>query len=128
MASDTDFLTTQKNGVVAINGLNQTIAALQAALVAQTDYYKGKSTSAALSSQTLVAAGSGYLVSIAVTVAGSAAGEANNASTTGGAAASNALAAAPNTVGVYPVGSRFTSGLVVSPGTGQSLVVTYSLD
>jgi hypothetical protein len=31
-------------------------------------------------------------------------------------------------VGTYAVGAKFTHGLVVAPGTGQSINVTYSLD
>ena len=127
MASQTDFLTTGKNAVVAINNLNQTIAAHTTAITAQADYYAGQYTSGATSALTLVSAGAGYLVSFAVTVAG-AAGTLNNAATTGAAAASNALCATPATVGIYPVGARFTNGLVINPGAGQTLLVTYSLD
>ena len=128
MASEADFLTTHKNGVIAITGLNQTLDSFSTSLIDQTNYYKGKSTSGALSSQTLISAGSGFLVSFSVTVAGSAAGTINNSATTGAVAAGNVVAAVPATVGIYPVGARFTSGLVVTPGTGQSIAVTYSLD
>lgn len=117
MASDADFLTTQKNGVVAINAITN-----------QTTYFAGNNTSAALTSQTLIATGSGYLVNFSVTVAGTTVGTVNNAVSTAAAAASNALVGTPNTIGVYSAGVRFTSGLVVTPGTGQSVVVTYSLD
>jgi hypothetical protein len=41
--------------------------------------------------------------------------------------ASGALAATPATVGIYSAGMVFTSGLVVVPGAGQSVNVTYSL-
>ena len=74
---------------------------------------------------TLIYAGSGTLVNFAVTVAGSAAGTINNSATVAGAASGNVLCATPATVGIVAVGSRFTNGLVVSPGTGQSVNVTY---
>ncbi len=123
MASDADFLTTHKNGVIAINA-NTTALNAQAT---QTSYFAGNFTSSALSAQTLVATGSGYLVRFSVVVAG-AEGTINNAASTGGVASSNAIAVTPATVGIYSVGSRFTNGLVVTPGAGQTVVVTYSLD
>lgn len=123
MASDADFLTTGKNGVVAIN-------ANTAALTAQTTltgYLAGQYTSTAHNAAAVIATSSGYLVSFSIIVAG-AAGTINNTTTTGGAAAGNAICATPATVGIYPVGARFSSGLVVTPGAGQTVVVTYSLD
>jgi hypothetical protein len=123
MATQTDFLTTNKNGVVAINNAAQTISSL----LNSYGYFQGQNTSGAKTAQTVIATGSGYLVNFAVVVAG-AAGTINNTATTGGIAATNALCTTPATVGVYPVGARFTDGLVVNPGAGQTLVVTYSLD
>jgi hypothetical protein len=64
-------------------------------------------------------------VNFAVVVAGSAAGTIYNASATS-PAANTALCAVPTTVGVVKTGQVFTVGLVVSPGTGQSINVTYS--
>lgn len=127
MSSTTDFLTTNKNGVVAINNLNQTIAAQTTALTAQADYYAGQYTSAPVTAATLVASGSGYLVNVAILVAG-AAGNVYDAASTGAAGASNLLYPTVATVGFTPVGMRFTDGLVVTPGGGQTVVVTYSLD
>jgi len=112
-----DILTAQKNGVVGINGLNQTMRRAQ-----------GSNTSSTVTAQTLVISGKGYLVSFSVTVAGTTAGTINNASTTVLAAAGNALCATPTTIGVYPCGLVFTNGLVITPGTGQSINITYSLD
>lgn len=122
MATLDDILTTQKNGVVAINNLNQTNA-----------YLGGRVTSAtiaAASGSTLIVTGSGRLVNYSITVKGSAAGTIYNAISTTTAAAANALVATTATqeVGVVQCGLHFSSGLVVTPGTGQSLNVTYSLD
>ena len=116
MATLDDLLTAQKNGVVAINNLNQTTA-----------YLGGKITSNVLTSSTLVISKPGRLVRVSVIIAG-AAGTAYNANTTAGASASNALFVIPATVGVHDVGVHFENGLVITPGAGQSVNVTYSLD
>lgn len=114
-ASLDDILTTQKNGVVAVNALAATIKRAQ-----------GASTSLTVTAQTVVVTGSGYLVNFAVIVAGSAAGTINNAQTAALAGATNALCGTPTTIGVYPCGQVFTDGLVITPGTGQSINVTYT--
>ena len=116
MASLDDILTTQKNGVVAINALNN--ITLGSA---------GTVTSTTVTSTTVVFVGSGRLVNVSVAVKGSADGFIHNASTAGAVAPSNALCATPfAAVGVYPCGQVFTNGLVIDPGAGQSINVTYS--
>ena len=116
MATIDDLLTTQKNGVIALNNINQT-----------SEFLSGKTTSATVTSQTVIATGKGRLVSFSVVVAGSAAGTINNAAVTSSVASGNALVATPNTIGTYQCGCNFTTGLIVTPGTGQSVNVTYSL-
>ena len=115
-ASLDDILTTQKNGVVAINLYSNTLLRGQ-----------GASTSTTVTASTLVVTGRGYIVNYSVVVAGSAEGGLYNASSTGAVAASNQLCATQKVLGVYPVGQVFTNGLVIVPGTGQSINVTYSL-
>jgi hypothetical protein len=115
-ASLDDILTTQKNGVVAINNLSTSINRDQ-----------GTVTSATFSSDTLVITGRGYVSSFSITVAGSASGTINNAQTTALAAPGNVLCATPSTIGIYRAGLVFTNGLVIKPGAGQSINVTYSL-
>ena len=115
MASLDDILTTQKNGVVAVNGLQQ--ANLRG---------QGSFTSATVTADTLVVTGPGRLVNFAVAVDGSAAGGVYDALTVAAAAAANQLCATPATVGVYQTGQIFTDGLEIKPGTGQSINVTYS--
>ena len=115
MASLDDVLTTLKNLVVALGQWNQT-----------TLINDGTLTSATVTSATLVYAGSGKLVNYAVVVAGSAAGTINNASTTGGVASSNALCSTGTTVGLFPVNQNFSNGLVITPGSGQSINVSYA--
>jgi hypothetical protein len=115
MASLDDILTTQKNGVVAINNLSQgTLRGL------------GTQTSATVTAATVIYANRGYFVNFSVVVAGSTAGTISNAATIASVAAANALCAIPATVGVVKVGQVFSDGLVVTPGTGQSVNVTYS--
>lgn len=117
MATLDDILTTQKNGVVAINALNNT-----------TSFIAGKVTTDTVTTKTLVVTGPGILVSFSVTVAGSAAGTINNAQAIGLTSASNVLVTTPASIAnCTPCGCYFTSGLVISPGTGQSINVTYAV-
>ena len=62
-----------------------------------------------------------------VIVAGSADGFIHNAGTPTGATAANALVVTPQTVGIYEAGIVFDTGLVIEPGTGQSINITYAL-
>jgi hypothetical protein len=110
-----DILTTQKNGVVALNNISASNLRGQ-----------GTQTSATVTSPTLIMVGRGYSVNFAVVVAGSTVGTINNAATIALAGAANALCATPAVVGVYQTGQFFNSGLVIIPGTGQSINVTYS--
>ena len=119
MATIDDILTTQKNGVVAINNLGTTLKS----------YNEGQYTSSTVTGSTLIVAGAGRLVSIIIVIAGTTTGYVYNSSTVAGILPANAiLALPPSAVGVYPVGAKFTAGLVIVPGTGQSVNVTYSLD
>jgi hypothetical protein len=114
MASLADILTTQKNGVVALSNTGLALTRAQ-----------GNATSQTVTADTLVIGKAGYLVNVCVVVAGSAAGSIYNASSVAGAAAGNKLFSIPATAGVYPLGQVFNAGLVISPGTGQSINVTY---
>lgn len=115
-ASLDDIVTVQKNGVIAINNLSTSIGREQ-----------GTVTSTTVTGNTVVVTGRGYLASFSVTVAGTANGTINNAQTVALATAANVLCATPQTVGVYRAGLVFTDGLVIQPGAGQSINVTYSL-
>ena len=85
----------------------------------------GRNSSLNITAATVVKAGPGRLVRISVVVAGSAAGTANDCITTGAAAAANEIAAIPNSVGVIPLEWPCATGIVVVPGTGQTLAVSY---
>lgn len=115
MASLDDILTTHKNGVVAINALNQTWLRGQ-----------GVSTSQTVSANTAISTTKGYLVSVSVVVAGSSAGKIYNTTSNTTAIASNLLAVVPNTAGVYTLGLNYNAGLYLIPGTGQEFNVTYT--
>lgn len=80
-----------------------------------------------MTADTLVVSGRGYLVSWSVLVAGSTAGTIYNFNAASGFPASSALCSIGSTVGIFPAGLVFTSGLVIAPGTGQSINVTYFL-
>src|SRR4051812_38454236 len=63
---------------------------------------------------------------VTVVVAGSAPGTLNDIGTTGGAAAGNQFFSIPNVVGSYVVDWPILVGLVVVPGTGQTVSISYS--
>ncbi|MBV8656615.1 MAG: hypothetical protein JO142_02210 [Burkholderiales bacterium] len=58
-------------------------------------------------------------------VAGSAPGSVNDAATIASAAVANLVYVIPNTVGSVLVDWPCFNGLVVTPGTGQTVAVTY---
>ena len=116
MATLDDILTAQKNGVVALNAINSNNLKFQ-----------GTGTSATVTGNTLVITGKGRLVNYAVVVAGTGAGGVYDSATVAGAGASNQLCATLTTLGVYATGQIFSNGLVIKPGTGQSINVTYAL-
>lgn len=114
-ASLSDILTTQKNGVVAINNLSQSN---QKAI--------GTVTSSTVTAPTVIMVGAGFVANFSVVVAGSASGLLYDASSTSSPPATDALCGVPATIGVYSAGQYYTNGLLVVPGTGQSINVTYS--
>lgn len=68
----------------------------------------------------------GICVSVAVVVVGSTVGTVNDVATTGGAAATNQFGTIPNAVGTYQFNWPCGTGIVIVPGTGQTLAVTFS--
>jgi hypothetical protein len=79
-----------------------------------------------ITSATVVKASGGYVASVTVIVAGSAPGSVNDVATTGAAAASNQVYVVPNTVGTYAVNFPVSAGIVVVPGTGQTIAIAYA--
>jgi len=74
---------------------------------------------------TVVKASAGFVSSVNVIVAGSAPGTLNDCLTTGAAAAANQIAVLPNTVGSYELAFPAATGIVVVPGTGQTIAISY---
>ncbi len=65
------------------------------------------------------------LVRVQVLVAGSAAGAAYDGNSTAGNTAANQLAVIPNVVGNYLIDMPCLAGIVIIPGTGQTVAVSY---
>lgn len=86
---------------------------------------KGLKSAKNLTAATLVQAGVGRVAKVSVIVAGSAVGTVNDVATTGAAAVANQIMVIPNTVGVYDLDWPLGLGLVVVPGTGQTVAVSY---
>lgn len=76
----------------------------------------------------LVVVGTGRLVNISIIDGGSGDGMIYNTTTTSTLPDAGRLAVVPQTVGVFPINVVYTAGLVISPGTGQVLNITYSPD
>ena len=71
------------------------------------------------------ALGQGRLARVQVLVAGTTPGAAYDSATVAGAAIANQIGAWPNTVGTYTIDMPFLKGLVVTPGTGQTVAVSF---
>lgn len=148
MASLDDILTTQKNGVVAINGLNATLKLIEAdlpcictnlaALVVAIDgmaantYPSNVSETVLASTTTLIAAGSGKVFSVSIPVhSGSAQVYIYDSATTGGISASNLIYASlpSNAASFTPyqtVQLPYSNGLVLKTDAGMNFCVGYS--
>lgn len=113
MSSLSDILTAAKNVVTAINGVALTYLNVQ-----------GIQNSGKLTAATLVQLGAGRVATVSITTAGSAVGYIYDANST--ASTTNPVYVIPNTVGVVFVNMPVGLGLVVAPGTGQAVTVSYS--
>jgi hypothetical protein len=133
MASLDDILTTQKNGVVAINGLQgllQTISDNSTIISYGSIPTKTSATVVAATAQSVV--GSGILLSVSIpAISGSNTVLIYDSATVGGIASSNLIygslpANASGFVPYHDVRIRYTNGLVVVAGAGMSCVVSYT--
>jgi hypothetical protein len=113
MSSLSDILTAAKNIVTAINGAAQTYLNVQ-----------GAQDAVNISSATLVKSGAGRVAVISVTTAGTTTGSVYDANSS--AATTGKIYVIPNTVGVVFVNMPVSLGIVVSPGTGQIVSISYS--
>lgn len=112
MASLSDILTTAKNVVTAINGVAQTYLAVQ-----------GSQISSDITTATLLKKGSGRVATVSIIVGG-ANGFIYDASVD--TATTKPIYVIPNTVGVIFVNLPVVNGIVVVPGAGQTVSVSYS--
>jgi hypothetical protein len=114
-ASTTDILTAIKNIVTALNTASQSYVNVQ-----------GQANSVAITSATVVKAAPGRICSVSVIIAGSATGRVYDATATGVTA--KPLYVIPDAVGLAPyvVNLPASFGIVVAPGTGQTVTVSYS--
>jgi len=78
-----------------------------------------------ITATTVVKTTAGRIAKISVIVAGSGAGSVYDAATTGAAGAANEVAVIPATAGVVNIDFPVSNGIVVSPGTGQTLAISY---
>lgn len=134
MASLDDILTTQKNGVVAINGLQGLLQTISdnLTIIADDAYPSTVSATIAASTTTLIAAGTGKVFSVSIPVrAGSAQVYIYDSATTGGIAATNLLYASlpSNAASFTPyqdVRLPFKNGLVLKTDAGMNFCVGYT--
>jgi hypothetical protein len=111
-----------------LNFRNAVTRALQPANLDQTGAQlvgKGLTVTFNVTAATVIKNSFGRVAKISVITAGSTAGSVNDAATTGAAAVGNQLAAIPNAVSVIDLDMPFANGLVVTPGTGQVLAVSF---
>lgn len=86
---------------------------------------QGTKTFLNIAANTLVKTGTGRVAKISVIATSSTAGSLHDSATIAGAATSNALAIIPATVGVYNIDIPAFNGIVLKPGTGQTVVISY---
>jgi hypothetical protein len=115
-----DIVTVLKNGVVAMNDLT---AALNSFRQIYTQSI-GDNTYLGASDSNLVYTGAGRLVNVIVT--GTAGGTIHDAATVATATTSNVIYNIPTTASLYQVNVPFFNGLVVKPGAGVTVSMTYS--
>jgi len=122
MSSLSDILTSAKNIAVAINTAAQTYLRVQGAQRSLTLTPTTPVVSPA--GVHLVSSGQGRLASVSVVVAGSADAMIYDSNLT--TSLTQALAVVDNVIGVVVINMPYNSGLVVVPGAGMTIVVSYS--
>jgi hypothetical protein len=124
-ASLDDILTTQKNGVVAINNLSRQLDFIISGVNAAFPSVTSDTHTSVTPHQEVI--GSGRLFGLSVIAhSGSAVGYVYNSATVGAIAAGNAISFIPAVEGFYPVNIAYTDGLVLVAGSGMEVCITYS--
>jgi hypothetical protein len=111
--TDAAQISVWQNLVLAVNSFSQTIQKIQ-----------GQASLSAISASTVVATIPGRLVSVSVTSAGTGTGLIYDSAAL--TATTRPIYVIPEAVGLYPVGIPTNYGIVVVPGPGQIVTVTYS--
>ena len=131
MASLDDILTTQKNGVVAINSLNRLFNVLVNALNSNL-YPADVSPTVQASTTQLIVAGTGRIFAVSIpTHSGSAQISIYNSATTGGIAATNLIyKSLPSNAAAFTpyqtVNLAYTQGIVIVTDAGITCCVAYT--
>lgn len=87
----------------------------------------GTATTLDVTAATIIKNSPGRLFTISVVVAGSAAGAVYDSASTSGNTAANQIGVIPNTAGPVSFNAMPTAtGIVVAPGTGQTVTVSWS--
>jgi len=113
MTSLVDIQTVSQNIAQALNSITNAFTVLL-----------GQSNSAAISATTLVRNGTARLCTVSITTAGSTNGtiyDSNDVAST-----LRPIYTIPNTIGIVQVNMPMGYGIVVTPGTGQVVTVSYS--
>ena len=147
-ASLDDILTTQKNGVVAINGLNQTLKTIEADLpcictnlanistqienIGLASFPSTVSPTVQASTTELIVAGSGRIFAVSIVIhSGSAHIEIYNSATVGGISSTNLIfrSLASNASSFTPYQNTYlayTQGIVIKTDAGMNVCVAYT--
>lgn len=113
MAALDSLLSTAQNVATAINALAQTYLNVQ-----------GAQTASAISTATQLKSGAGRVCSVSVITAGAAVGAIYD--TTDTTSTAHQLYVIPRTVAVFVVNLPASYGIVVAPGSGQVVTVSFS--
>lgn len=79
-----------------------------------------------VTANTVIKASAGYVVTLIVLDAGSANGGLFDAATVGAAVAGTEIFAIPQVAGSYTINFPASNGIVIKPGTGQTIAVSYN--
>lgn len=123
-ASLDDILTTQKNGVQAINALVQALNEFKTIY----DSFVGTDTTNTLTATTgtLIKTGTGRVVNFAISGTVTTVGYLYDAANVGAATTDNIICELPTTNGIYQANILFHDGLVAICGNGMQVNITYS--
>lgn len=121
MAGLDDLATIQKNGVVAVNSLVQSLIDFKTVY----ERVAGLSSRVGISENAIIFTGSGRVGTVSVTTA-AAGGTIHDAESVTEADGTNIIYAIPNAVGIEVVNFPIVNGLVVKPAAGSVLSISYS--